>query len=177
MVVKITDDLDVLLAFYDNPAEHWVHLRTTTPIESTFATCGCGSGSPRDPAHARPVSRWRSSSSSPLRPAGVPSTHPTSSPWSAPAPDSNAAPWSNDPTNQEEISKSRDTPIPTDLDDCSTNSSGRRTGLTSSRARTARRRCRTRPLKPRAWRRVCLVRGRCDGRFRPQLGIPSARRC
>lgn len=35
---KITDDLDVLLQFYDYPAEHWVHLRTTNPIESTFAT-------------------------------------------------------------------------------------------------------------------------------------------
>jgi len=35
---KITNDLDVLLAFYDYPAEHWVHLRTTNPIESTFAT-------------------------------------------------------------------------------------------------------------------------------------------
>jgi transposase-like protein len=35
---KITDDLDQLLAFYDFPAEHWVHLRTTNPIESTFAT-------------------------------------------------------------------------------------------------------------------------------------------
>lgn len=35
---KITDHLDVLLAFYDYPAEHWVHLRTTNPIESTFAT-------------------------------------------------------------------------------------------------------------------------------------------
>jgi transposase-like protein len=35
---KITDDLDQLLAFYDYPAEHWIHLRTTNPIESTFAT-------------------------------------------------------------------------------------------------------------------------------------------
>jgi transposase-like protein len=35
---KITDDADRLLAFYDLPAEHWVHLRTTNPIESTFAT-------------------------------------------------------------------------------------------------------------------------------------------
>ena len=35
---KVTDDLDVLLAFYDFPAEHWIHLRTTNPIESTFAT-------------------------------------------------------------------------------------------------------------------------------------------
>jgi transposase-like protein len=37
-VAKVTDDLDELLAFYDYPAEHWVHLRTTNPIESTFAT-------------------------------------------------------------------------------------------------------------------------------------------
>jgi len=37
-VAKITDDLDELLAFYDYPAEHWMHLRTTNPIESTFAT-------------------------------------------------------------------------------------------------------------------------------------------
>ncbi len=31
-------DKEVLLAFYDFPAEHWKHLRTTNPIESTFAT-------------------------------------------------------------------------------------------------------------------------------------------
>ena len=37
-VAKITDDVDVLLEFYNYPAEHWVHLRTTNPIESTFAT-------------------------------------------------------------------------------------------------------------------------------------------
>jgi transposase-like protein len=37
-VAKITDDQDELLRFYDYPAEHWIHLRTTNPIESTFAT-------------------------------------------------------------------------------------------------------------------------------------------
>jgi transposase-like protein len=37
-VAKITDDVDELLAFYDFPAPHWIHLRTTNPIESTFAT-------------------------------------------------------------------------------------------------------------------------------------------
>ena len=31
-------DRDVLLAFYDFPAEHWQHIRSTNPIESTFAT-------------------------------------------------------------------------------------------------------------------------------------------
>ena len=39
---KATDclakDRSVLLTFYDFPAEHWIHLRTTNPIESTFAT-------------------------------------------------------------------------------------------------------------------------------------------
>ena len=46
-------DHEVLLTFYDFPAEHWVHLRTTNPIESTFATVrlrtnktkGCGTRS------------------------------------------------------------------------------------------------------------------------------------
>lgn len=47
----LAKDRDVLLSFYDFPAEQWVHLRTTNPIESTFATVrlrtrrtkGCGS--------------------------------------------------------------------------------------------------------------------------------------
>lgn len=34
----LTKDRQTLLAFYDFPAEHWKHLRTTNPIESTFAT-------------------------------------------------------------------------------------------------------------------------------------------
>src|ERR1035437_8508221 len=37
-VAKITDKSEALLAFYDMPAEHWIHLKTTNPIESTFAT-------------------------------------------------------------------------------------------------------------------------------------------
>src|SRR5438067_10263566 len=34
----LTKDRDALLAFYDFPAEHWKHLRTTNVIESSFAT-------------------------------------------------------------------------------------------------------------------------------------------
>jgi putative transposase len=34
----LSKDRDVLLRFYDFPAEHWLHIRTTNPIESTFAT-------------------------------------------------------------------------------------------------------------------------------------------
>ena len=37
-VACLQKDRDALLAFYDFPAEHWKHLRTTNPIESTFAT-------------------------------------------------------------------------------------------------------------------------------------------
>lgn len=94
-VKKITDD-DELLAFFDFPAEHWIHLRTTNPIEPTFATVrlstkmtkGTGSraGGPWSP------SRWI-----PPRPAGGPSTHPTSSPSFAPEPASSAATSSNAP--------------------------------------------------------------------------------
>ncbi len=47
----LVKDKEALFAFYDFPAEHWQHLRTTNPIESTFATVrhrtrqtrGCGS--------------------------------------------------------------------------------------------------------------------------------------
>jgi putative transposase len=35
---KITDDADELLTFFDFPAEHWQHLKTSNPIESTFST-------------------------------------------------------------------------------------------------------------------------------------------
>ncbi len=37
-VETLVKDTDQLLAFYDFPAEHWTHIRTTNPIESTFAT-------------------------------------------------------------------------------------------------------------------------------------------
>jgi len=47
----LRNDKEVLFTFYDFPAEHWIHIRTTNPIESTFATIrhrtrrtkGCGS--------------------------------------------------------------------------------------------------------------------------------------
>jgi putative transposase len=34
----LAKDRDALLAFYDFPAEHWKHVRSTNPVESTFAT-------------------------------------------------------------------------------------------------------------------------------------------
>jgi putative transposase len=49
----LSKDREALMAFYDFPAEHWMHIRTTNPIESTFATVrlrtnktkGCGTRS------------------------------------------------------------------------------------------------------------------------------------
>ena len=37
-VAKLVKDRDALLTLYDYPAEHWKHIRTSNPIESTFAT-------------------------------------------------------------------------------------------------------------------------------------------
>jgi transposase-like protein len=94
-VAKITDDVEELLAFYDYPAEHWVHLRTTNPIESTFATVrhrtkvtkGPGSKAAGIAMAYKLIeaaqARWRAVNA------------PTWSPWSAPAHASNAASSSN----------------------------------------------------------------------------------
>jgi transposase-like protein len=96
-VAKITDDLEELLAFYDYPCEHWVHLRTTNPIESTFATGRHRTKITKGPG-SRPAGlamafkliesaqdRWRAVNA------------PISSPWSAPEPPSSTANSSNDP--------------------------------------------------------------------------------
>lgn len=88
-VGKISDDVEPLLTFFDFPAEHWIHLKTTNPIESTFPRpCGCERVSRRAPARGRPAWRWRSSSSRRPRTDGDRSTGPSSSRSSAPAPGS-----------------------------------------------------------------------------------------
>ncbi len=78
------------------PAEQWIHLRTTNPIESTFSTV----------KHRTKVTRGTGSpasalamvfTSNPPRPAGARSPAPTSSPWSAPAPASRTVTSSNGP--------------------------------------------------------------------------------
>ncbi|MFI9345730.1 transposase [Streptomyces sp. NPDC052773] len=69
-VEKIVDDEDELLAFYDFPAEHWIHLRTTNPIESTSATVRLRTKVTKVPAAGPPGWRWFSSWSSQPRPAG-----------------------------------------------------------------------------------------------------------
>jgi putative transposase len=49
---KITDDLDVLMAFHDYPAEHWIHLCTTNPSSPPSPPSGFARESPRAPAPA-----------------------------------------------------------------------------------------------------------------------------
>ena len=100
-VAKITDDLEELLAVYDYPAEHWVHLRTTNPIESTFGTVRHRTKKvARGPASKDQTDwRWPTSSSRPPKPADRRGTHPTSSLWSAQAHAGRTAGSSNDPTH------------------------------------------------------------------------------
>ena len=88
-VAKLADDQQELLAFYQYPAEHWIHLRTTNPIESTFSavrlrtkvTRGAGS-------RAAALAMTFKLIESPPRNAGAPLTHPTWSPSCAPEPGS-----------------------------------------------------------------------------------------
>jgi putative transposase len=108
---KISYDLDVLLAFYDYPAEHSVHPRPTNPIESTFATVRLRTRVTKGPgSRAAGVAR-RSNSSNPPKPAGARSTPHIWSPSSAPEPNSRTANSSNDPTHQEVTLKPPNTPI------------------------------------------------------------------
>ncbi len=81
-VAKITDDAEELLTFYDFPAEHWVHLRTTNPIASTFSAVKLRTMVTRGAAALLRPLRWCSSWSSPPRPAGARSLELTSCPWS-----------------------------------------------------------------------------------------------
>ena len=95
VVKRITDDEDELLAFFDYPAEHWIHLRTTNPIESTFATVRLRTKVTKARAAARPPWAWCSSSSSPPRPAGARSTPRTWSRSCVPEHDARKACWSS----------------------------------------------------------------------------------
>jgi putative transposase len=77
---KLDRDWKHLTAFYDFPAEHWRHLRTTNPIESSFATVKLRTRVRRAPEARRPRWRWPTSCSSPPSSAGGASTATSSSP-------------------------------------------------------------------------------------------------
>ena len=106
---EVPGEVDGLLAFYEYPAEHWIHLRTTNPIESAFATVRLRQRVTKGPgSRAAGIAmafkliesaqaRWRAVNAPRLVAL-----------WSVPAPASRRANSSNDPTNQEVISKSRD---------------------------------------------------------------------
>jgi transposase-like protein len=88
---KIVDDLDVLTASYDYPAEHWIHLRTTNPIESTFATVRLRTAVTKGPgsraAGVAMAFKLIESAQAHWRAVNAP----TWSPWSAPARSSRTA--------------------------------------------------------------------------------------
>ncbi|MFE6692111.1 transposase [Streptomyces sp. NPDC057743] len=72
VVKMIVDGEDELLAFYDLPAEHWVHLRIADPIELTFAIVCLWVKVTKGAGSRAAGWWWSSSSSSPPRSAGVP---------------------------------------------------------------------------------------------------------
>ncbi len=109
---KVTDDLKVLLAFYDYRPSTGSTYAPRTRSSRPSPPFGSANGSPKAPAPAPPASRWRSSSSSPRNATGAPSTPPTWSPSSAPAPPSRTASSSNATTTRREATNSpHDTPI------------------------------------------------------------------
>jgi membrane protein involved in colicin uptake len=71
-VAKIVDDFDVLTAFYDDPPSTGSTCAPPTRSSRPSRPCGCGNGSPRDPAPAPPAWRWPSNSSNPPSTAGEP---------------------------------------------------------------------------------------------------------
>lgn len=96
-VAEIVDDVDTLLEFYKYPAEHWIHLRTTNPIESTFATVRLRTKVTNGPGSRVAGIAMAYKLIDAAQAAGAPSTHRTSSPWCAPAPSSTKANCSNGP--------------------------------------------------------------------------------
>lgn len=90
-VAKITEDREELLAFYDFPAEHWIHLRITNPIESTFSTVKLRTKVTRGTGSRTAALAMVFKLIDPPRLAGARPTAPTSSPWSAPVPSSKTA--------------------------------------------------------------------------------------
>jgi transposase-like protein len=101
----------VLLAFYDFPGEHWIHLRTTNPIESAFATVRLRQRVTKEPgSRAAGIAmafkliesaqhRWRA-----VNP-------PTSSRWPEPGRSSRTASSSNDPPNQQAVTLTPHDPL------------------------------------------------------------------
>jgi hypothetical protein len=93
----------VPLAFYDLPGEHWIHLRTTNPIESTFATVRLRQLVTKGPgSRATGIAMaFKLIESEQHRWCAV--NPPTSSRWSEPGRSSRTASSSNDPTNQQAV--------------------------------------------------------------------------
>jgi hypothetical protein len=67
-VAKVTGEAERLLCCFDSPAEHWVHLRATNPIESSFSPVRARTRVTKGRAPRTPAWRWCSSCSRPPRP-------------------------------------------------------------------------------------------------------------
>jgi len=58
-----SDRVEIIVPFFDFPAEHWIHLKTTNPIESTFAKVRLRTKVTKGPWHEPLAWPWPSSSS------------------------------------------------------------------------------------------------------------------
>jgi hypothetical protein len=90
-VAEVTNDREALLCFFDFPAEHWLHLRTTNPIESAFSPVRARTRVTKGPGAKDTGLAMVFSCCRPPRVAGGRSTAHTWSPWSEPAHGSRAA--------------------------------------------------------------------------------------
>jgi uncharacterized protein YdaU (DUF1376 family) len=102
-VAKITQHVDVLLAFFDYPAQHWIHLRTTNRVDLRHhqAASAGHQGTRLARRRSRDGVQAHRVRTSPL----ACRQHATSSLWSAPAPASRKGNSSNDPTNSVRCSR------------------------------------------------------------------------
>jgi hypothetical protein len=97
-LAKIVDDAEVLLEFYKYPAEHWIHLRTTNPIKSTFATVRLRTKVTKGPGSRAAGIAMAYKLIDAAQAGGGQSMHRTWSPWSVPARCSTKANCSNAPS-------------------------------------------------------------------------------
>ena len=104
---KVTDDREALLTFFDYPAEHWLHLRTTNPIESTFSPVRARTRVTKGPGSADAGLAMVFKLLRRRRGAGGRSTGRTWSRWCGPGPGSSGASWSSDPRRRQTRSQTR----------------------------------------------------------------------
>ncbi len=120
-VAKVVADAEQLLAVYDFPAEHWVHLKTSNPIESTFATVRLRTRVTKGPGSRAAGLAMVFKLIRPRRSTGATSTARTWSPSSGPERPSRRECWWSGPNRPpRRTPRDQSSRVVQALDDCST---------------------------------------------------------